>query len=1181
MKRLVILMLLVNNFLVAYNQIIKGIVLDKETRGIIAGAAVYFNGTFAGTLTDKNGNFRLDMSKNTSMPLSISALGYYSVTLNSYSTTDSIIVQLAPKTFDLDEVVIRDKSLVRERKSNIKIFKEVFLGTTSNAGSCKILNENDITFNYKTDKDTLRAIAMKPLKIENLALGYKITYYLENFEYARKNKTFFFRGNLVFDEEMPTVETNKQSYQQQRINAYKGSKMHFFRELWADNLRDAGFTVLDPSGNKLDYKKIVVEQNDHRKYLSFTRYLTIVYNPEHRDNKRNIYYYKNMPLSYNNMVEDNSSKIVFLKNRVLFDSTGYFDGSGIRWQGQMVTQRISDFLPYEFQLSNKFLPLTTSGSTLISDSLSAGEGAASVDSLKIIEKVYLHTDRTYYYPGNDIWFKAYLINAFDRSLADLSRNLHVELISPSRGIISERIIKLDSGLGNGDFRLPDSLSPGRYRLRAYTNYMRNFNDQIFFNKEITIITSFIGLTNLSDAGKNEENKVDLSFFPEGGSLVDNVSSIVAFKAVDAQGKGCDVSGEVYSSAGDKVTTFTPTHLGMGSFVLIPEPGLNYYSVVKGSDNNEIKTEIPKSFSTGVTLSASVNNDNEFLIKIRTNDLTLPLLRDNDLSLSISARKEKVKTISLRVSSLADSIVIPTDDLPDGIVMITLKTLENLPLAERLVFFQHARNFKINIQPDREIYKQRDPVSVKISISDDSINQETAFLSFSAAENNFMDNFKEFPTTISSWFLLESDIRGTVEGPSYYFDPANPDRFKDLDLLLRTQGWRDFSWKYDSSKYFSPETGFFVSGRLRKINRDKPFIDPKINLTIFQEDKIINEIVPADLSGRFYLKNIDITGDARLVASASDRKGYPNGLLLLDSMKYKPAEISRFLPSSIVVKKEEENTLMRDDEIKERETVLAREYDIKETIRKKYKLSDTIEIGEVTITAQRPRDIQVAKIESVRSVYGGQPDDEVIVTPQMENFSAAPELLIGRAGIMVVLKDPINYPGKYVIEFHREMRFKEVSDIKPLLIIDGIKHDLSYLDIFPIPLIERIDILKSAGKTAVFGLEGANGVISVITRSGNRLNNAPATVKHTVNTRFSGYDSPRIFYSPRYDPSTSDYNPNLRTTLFWKPDISLLTGKELLLNYFNADNSSTIRIIVEGITSTGIPVTATTEYQVTD
>ncbi len=851
MKRLVILMLLVNNFLVAYNQIIKGIVLDKETRDIIAGAAVYFNGTFAGTLTDKNGNFRLDMSKNSSMPLSISALGYYSVTLNGYSTTDSIIIQLVPKTFDLNEVVIRDKSLVRERKSNIRIFKEVFLGTTPNAGSCKILNENDITFNYKTDKDTLRAFALNPLKIENRALGYKITYFLDNFEYDRKNKTFFFKGNLVFNEEMLTGETYKQSYEQQRINSYKGSKMHFFRELWADNLRDAGFTVLDPSGNKLDYKKIVVEQNDHRKYLSFMRYLSIVYNPEHRENNRNIYYYKNMPLTFNNMEEDNSSKIVFLKNRVLFDSTGYFDGSGIRWEGQMVTQRISDFLPYEFHLDNKFLPLTTSGSTLISDSLSTEEGAASVDSLRIFEKVYLHTDRTYYYPGNDIWFKAYLIDAYDRSLSDLSRNLHVELISPSGGIISDRITRLDGGLGNGDFRLPDSLSPGRYRLRAYTNYMRNFSDQIFFNKEINIIT-YASATKLLEPRKFEKNNVILNFFPEGGSLVDNVSSIVAFKAVDEQGKGCDVSGEVYSSAGDKISAFRSIHLGMGSFVLKPEPGLSYYSVVKGTDNNEIKSEIPKSFTAGVTLSASVNNDNEFLIKIRTNDLTLPLLRDNDLSLSISARKEKVKTISLRISSLVDSIVIPTDDLPDGILMLTLKTLKDLPLAERLIFLQHEQNFKINIQPDREIYKQRDPVSVKISISDDSINQETAFLSFSAAESNFMDNFKEFPTTISSWFLLESDVRGTVEGPSYYFDPANPDRFKDLDLLLRTQGWRDFSWKYDSSKYFSPETGFFVSGRLRKINRDKPLIDPKINLTIFQEDKIINEIVPADLSGRFYL-----------------------------------------------------------------------------------------------------------------------------------------------------------------------------------------------------------------------------------------------------------------------------------------------------------------------------------------
>jgi len=104
------------------------------------------------------------------------------------------------------------------------------------------------------------------------------------------------------------------------------------------------------------------------------------------------------------------------------------------------------------------------------------------DSLKIIEKVYLHTDRNYYYPADDIWFKAYLIDANDRSLSDNSNNLHIELISPASKIIESRIVRLEEGLGKGDFHLPQKINAGTYRIRAYTNYMRNFGDQLFFQK---------------------------------------------------------------------------------------------------------------------------------------------------------------------------------------------------------------------------------------------------------------------------------------------------------------------------------------------------------------------------------------------------------------------------------------------------------------------------------------------------------------------------------------------------------------------------------------------------------------------------------------------------------------------------------------------------------------------------
>jgi uncharacterized protein YfaS (alpha-2-macroglobulin family) len=90
--------------------------------------------------------------------------------------------------------------------------------------------------------------------------------------------------------------------------------------------------------------------------------------------------------------------------------------------------------------------------------LSLVEGQAQTpsvnDSLMVMEKVYLHVDRDSYFAGEDIWFKAYLIEALDHLLTNHSQNLHIELISSASKIISSRVIRIDSGLGNGDFKLP-------------------------------------------------------------------------------------------------------------------------------------------------------------------------------------------------------------------------------------------------------------------------------------------------------------------------------------------------------------------------------------------------------------------------------------------------------------------------------------------------------------------------------------------------------------------------------------------------------------------------------------------------------------------------------------------------------------------------------------------------------
>ncbi|TAL67642.1 MAG: hypothetical protein EPN88_07425, partial [Bacteroidetes bacterium] len=427
------------------------------------------------------------------------------------------------------------------------------------------------------------------------------------------------------------------------------------------------------------------------------------------------------------------------------------------------------------------------------------------------------------------------------------------------------------------------------------------------------------------------------------------------------------------------------------------------------------------------------------------------------------------------------------------------------------------------------------------------------------DNNLIDNSSQFPRTISSWFLLESDVLGLVEDPSYYFDPSNPDRFRDMDLLLRTQGWRDFAWKYDTS-YFSPENGFTVSGRLSKNNKNKPIEDSRVSIGIFGSKSTLIKSVPVDSTGRFELSGIDLTGEATLIASGIGKNDHPEGVLTLDSVTYNPAKVRDSLS-------------MVSTSVNFNQSKLRSYYIINEAIRKKYKLSDTISIGEVNIISERHKDPQTIKIESSRLKYG-TPDAELIITDNMEGYTNLPELMKGKfAGVEVV--GPRN--GNYYIYFRGLSTIN--GDPNPLLLVDGNPVSLDELSWIQISLIERIDILKLTASTTIYGLRGSCGVINLITKAGGMpAVNKP--VDYSAKLRISGYNASRVFYSPQHLPdSNSDLNPDLRSTLYWNPSINLESTKEVILNYYNGDKSSLIRIIAEGITTTGIPITGRAEYEV--
>lgn len=314
-------------------QIITGTVIDKISQEKVSYAAIYFSGTFVGTISDINGNFELDVSKNTAMTLSVSCMGYYSKSISDFSSNDSLLIYLDPKDFKVDEIVVSAKSLVRKRKASLRVFFREFIGSSVNAQSCKILNEEDIQFNYDSDTDTLRAFAMKPIQIRNDALGYNITYYLDKFEYIRESKSFIYEGNIIFEEDLVVNnQANRLACETRRRSAYLGSRMHFLRSMWEDELTKAGYSIATTGGKSLAYNRIVVQeagnvQDARRQYLKYLSYpfpIVIYYGVE-------------------------VSTMILLKQRVYFEKSG-FQGSGIIWEGSMLKKRIGDMLPYEYGL---------------------------------------------------------------------------------------------------------------------------------------------------------------------------------------------------------------------------------------------------------------------------------------------------------------------------------------------------------------------------------------------------------------------------------------------------------------------------------------------------------------------------------------------------------------------------------------------------------------------------------------------------------------------------------------------------------------------------------------------------------------------------------------------------------------------------------------------------------------
>ena len=224
----------------------------KDNIGTLPGAGVYISGYKIATATDANGKFRLSNLKPGSYEILVQMIGYLPFSRSIIISDKSIDVSFVLKesTTTLNEVVVK---LDPNRQKYINQFKEYFIGKSPNAKQCKILNPQVLRVNYDITKSTLSVESDEFLIVENKALGYRIKYMLDFFEYNSRTNIIYYSGKPFF-EELKASAAKKKKYIELRELAYYGSAQHFFKSLYKGKSQEEGFLI----------KKIIKIQNPNR-----------------------------------------------------------------------------------------------------------------------------------------------------------------------------------------------------------------------------------------------------------------------------------------------------------------------------------------------------------------------------------------------------------------------------------------------------------------------------------------------------------------------------------------------------------------------------------------------------------------------------------------------------------------------------------------------------------------------------------------------------------------------------------------------------------------------------------------------------------------------------------------------------------------------------------------------------
>ncbi len=759
-----------------------------------------------------------------------------------------------------------------------------------------------------------------------------------------------------------------------------------------------------------------------------------------------------------------------------------------------------------------------------------------------IEKAWLHFDRDNYLAGETAWFKAYLFA--DYQTDTISTSLYVELLHPNLSLISRKILPILDGRTMGQFELPDTLSTGKYFIRAYTPSMLNAapgqDGAFIFQRSI-----FVFGKKTEPAKPANANSLRLEFFPESGNFVSGVLNTIAFKASNEAGLPIVVNGNIQNDKGETVTSFSTYHDGMGMIDLKAESGRKYFAVLENKFAGQ-RFSLPEATNTGIVFRIIPGGRSKiFEIEQKSGN---PVFNASYMIGQMQHRVVFRKNFdSLNVLENISG-TFDVSKLASGILQVTVFNKDNMPLAERLCFVDNGEyRMKAEIRKDTVSFAARGKNVWQLTFAD-SVDGSFS-VSVTDPEYDMSNGSKD---GIVSSLLLTSDLKGYVHNPAYYFTQQSDSVETAMDLVMMCNGWRRFKWeelaKGNSTTTYHDPGYIQVAGSIFKSGTKKLFVSKPFLIFITGQDSTKQmRMGVTDAFGNFKLDSMLFFGTtSMLFKDIRGKKSEPLEIKLAGDTLTRRFQLSKIDKSIFVA------SVMADAVQNNKLAV-----DL-EAINK----AEGITLSGITLKSKKKTVLEQLEEKYTSALFSGMSERtiDLVNTDEKITQNNIFDYLMGRVPGLNISNDGPDYSIYY-----RQTALLSSMGVMPMtLYLDEVPTDASFIAAIP---ADQVALVKVFSNFAGADGNAPGGVLAIYTKKGADIYNS---VSRGDMIRYQGYSVIKEFYAPDYSvKSTTVLQDDNRITLLWKPDINVKgVNRVVPVRFYNNDRSKSFKVVVAGMTING-------------